>query len=167
MASARIRRLGPRAVPGDLIVPFDNDTRCCFESSACGNRTSPSLGHAKEAVCVREMDNKEETEAFSISGDIIAPSPCFNASSKIGKEHEKKTVIFEGFKERKDGDIGDSAGVERERGMMRGLVTVLKEEDIEAFTKNGVTPEELLRRVVMPLPGTAVDYPTHQVRWVM
>lgn len=65
-----------------------------------------------------------------------------------------------------EGNTGGGGGGGGSRGGVsrKGAVQVLTVSAIEAFVSEGVTPEELMGRVVLPLPGTAVEYPTNEVK---
>lgn len=93
LACARIRLLGPEAVPGDLVYPAED------------NSVPP--GDIEESNCNSSAANQ--------------------------------------------------------RG--RGTVMVLTREMMdEAFASEGSTSRDLMRRVVLPLAGTSIKYPTHEVK---
>lgn len=102
MASERIRLLGPRAAPGDLILLPD-----------CSNAHDGNRAEMSGCAVVKEM-----TDVW------------------------RHGVPGSGVKE---------------------VVMVLTKEKMDSLALEGVTAEELLRRVVLPLPGRSVQYPSHQV----
>lgn len=119
MASARLREYGPRAVPGDLLLPFPDAKSPATSTMPMGISTSP--------------DSRDGASLGEGSRGL---------SSAGGKE----------------GGGGASA---------REGVRVLTAQDMEAFSREGVTAEALFARVVLPLPGTSVQYPAHKVSVIL
>lgn len=126
MATARIRDLGPRAVPGDLVISSHMDTRCSMRGIMVTSRdsTTPSssTGQGGRKEDATGIIDPEESQSFLPSEDQ--------------NQHSKAKI--------------------------RGTVKVLTAADIKMLAKDGITTEELLARIVLPLPGTSVEYPTHK-----
>lgn len=90
-------------------------------------------------------------------GDLILLPDCSNAHDGNGVEVSGCAVVKE---------TTDLCGSKRHGVTGRGVeevVTVLTKEKMDNLLLEGVTAEELLRQVVLPLPGRSVQYPSHQV----
>ncbi|CAB1097592.1 unnamed protein product [Ectocarpus sp. CCAP 1310/34] len=168
LACARIRLLGSEAVPGDLILPADDcaateeigEMSPAFPGAVsdlsvlAGTEDSLPSSCAARARATREDGETEETcPGRHVNGLLPSATAAVGVGAKgIGRE------AGDGHTGRKS---AGSSSVASGRG--RGLVTVLTSEAIQAFASEGVTPRDLLRRVVLPLAGTSVQYPLHQI----
>lgn len=126
MASARIRLLGGRAVPGDLVLLPPEDL-----GDASGSALP--LEAYSDSCLGRNID--EESGVPALQDTRIGAREQFTAGSVSGERTSDKSVI-----------------------------QVLTRSSIDAFASRGVTAESLLRSVVLPLPGTSMKYPSHEVR---
>lgn len=145
MASARIRLLGRRAVPGDVVV-------------LCGDNPHTTGDTLNDGfVSSANRSRREDSGRVSSQGD-----------------KSQETAVHGSTKESTNGREDNNSGVslmdeDTRRGhnstaSMKETVSILTAQDMEAFASEGVTSEDLFRQVVLPLPGTTVEYPTHQVR---
>lgn len=150
VASARVRLFGPQAVPGDLVLPA--------ESSIPGDAAEPSPtpgGLKASAVGCGTPGSLKASDAVEVgTAGVKAP-----------------TAEGGGLEERKEEGL-EAAGKEERRGLPgvfgssnRGgqSVVVLTKAAIDEAAAKGITPRDLLRRVVLPLPGTSISYPSHEV----
>lgn len=160
LACARIRLLGPEAVPGDLVLLPDL------------NQIPPSDVAAGDA-------NASSSSSSGGTGDISAPSPPTpvvvddRSSSEMGGQMMGRgatgvpsEAAAEGGQTTSTTSGAAAAAVVVINGRRREAVGVLTSEMMEAFASEGITPRELLlRRVVLPLVGTSILYPLHGVRF--
>ncbi|CAM9613535.1 unnamed protein product, partial [Ectocarpus sp. 12 AP-2014] len=167
LACARVRLLGSEAVPGDLILPADD----CAATEEIGEM-SPAFPGA-----VSDLSALAATE-YSLPSSCASRAPATRKDGETEKTCPGRHV--NGLLSSTTATIGDGAeGSGRETGggntgresagsssvasgRGRGLVTALTSEAIQAFASEGVTPRDLLRRVVLPLAGTSIQYPLHQ-----
>lgn len=144
MVCARIRTLGRCAVPGDLVLP-GHDLRCKAGDDAFippgGSAADPFPG-----TCEEETDDSGGDNVAVGDGTLLV------AGASDGDKM--------GCGERGGSGSGNGGG----GGGVKESVSVLTRKRMEALAGEGVTAEELFRRVVLPLPGTAVMYPGHEVR---
>ncbi|CAM9207029.1 unnamed protein product [Scytosiphon promiscuus] len=184
LACARIRLLGPEAVPGDLVYPAE-DKRVTPEDV---EESSLDVHHMANVPAHGEAGATQQhpTPIHGVEKSSTARTACTSSiSSEVGDTTTWCPASAVGNETAKDGGIVGAAagsngghyscagvGPDREsngsssitnsRG--RGTVTVLTREMIdEAFASEGVTPRDLLRRVALPLPGTSIKYPTHEI----
>ncbi|CAM9503668.1 unnamed protein product [Ectocarpus sp. 4 AP-2014] len=161
LACARVRLLGSEAVPGDLILPAD-----CAATEEIGEMspafpgavlaaTEDSLpsSYAARAPATREDGETEETCSGRHVNGLLSSTTAAVGDGAKGSGRE----AGDGHTSR---ESAGSSSVARGRG--RGLVAALTSEAIQAFASEGVTPRDLLRRVVLPLAGTSIQYPLHQ-----
>lgn len=169
MASARIREFGLRAVPGDLIVPNAIDTR----TRSMGISMSPHPNAAATAETAETASAAAETASGAGRGEKNIKNitmKTVNNKASSGNDSPIDTAggcvdMVEVREWRKGYPEGERDGVFRGgEASLRDKVKVLTVQDIEAFSEKGITAEELLKRVVLPLPGVSVKYPTNQVR---
>ncbi|CBN73915.1 conserved unknown protein [Ectocarpus siliculosus] len=163
LACARIRLLGSEAVPGDLVLPADVCTATeeigemspAFTGAvSAGTEDSLPSSCAARAPAAREDGETEETCPGRHVNGLLSSTTAAVGDGAKGSGHEAG-----------DGHTGrESAGSSSvASGRGRGLVTALTSETIQAFASEGVTPRDLLRRVVLPLAGTSIQYPLHQI----
>lgn len=140
LACARIRLLGPEAVPGDLILlPDEKPSPDVVAGDASASSGASSGG----------------------TGDIGEPSPSTPAIEG-GVPGRVATGVAGGAGAGSGRTISSSAVVVN--GRRREAVGVLTSEMMETFASEGIMPRDLLlRRVVLPLAGTSILYPLHEV----
>lgn len=154
LACARLRLLGPEAVPGDLVLLPDQ-------------KTPPDVGagDASASTC---------SSSSGGTGDIAAaprliPVVVNNRSSSAaggGVPRQGATGAPGGAAAEGGRTMSTSGAAVVVNGRRREAVGVLTSEMMEAFASEGITPRELLlRRVVLPLAGTSILYPLHEVRF--
>ena len=133
------RLLGAGAVPGDLVLLDDNATGTGISDPAV--RASPSRKPRKDRV---------PGAVGSHSAARVDAAGGTNEPSGVG-----------------DGVVSSPAAA-TVGGPSRSTakaVTVLTPEAMDDFASQGITARDLLRRVVLPLAGTSVQYPHHEVRF--
>ncbi|CAM9776856.1 unnamed protein product, partial [Ectocarpus sp. 13 AM-2016] len=163
LACARVRLLGSEAVPGDLILPAGD----CAATEENGEM-SPAFPGAVLAATEDSLPSSCAARAPAAREDGETEETC-PGRRVDGLLSSATAAVGDGAKgsgrEAGDGHTGrESAGSSSvASGRGRGLVTVLTSEAIQAFASEGVTPRDLLRRVVLPLAGTSIQYPLHQV----
>ena len=155
MACSRIRLLGAGAVPGDLVLPDDNAT----DTDDCAGTT----GTVVTAPPPPE-DGKED-----VGGAEISPSG--SGVDAAGGTDNKPSGVGDGVVscpvEPETAAASEPSRPGADRPRSKGAVSVLTREAMDRFASQGVTPGDLLRRVVLPLAGTSVQYPHHGVRFAM
>ncbi|CAM9420906.1 unnamed protein product, partial [Hapterophycus canaliculatus] len=172
LACARIRLLGPGAVPGDLVYPAEEkyvnagdledsspgaldtanasahrETRGNHEDSTRGVKRSPPIADAASACSIsREADDPNKPpSASAVVGEIAEERKVIGAAAGTSGTHATTGL----------GTILNSKG--------KGAVTILTREMINEFASEGITSKNLMRRVVLPLAGTSIKYPTHEI----
>lgn len=168
LACARVSLLGSEAVPGDLILPADDcaateeigEISPAFPGAVSdfsvlgGTEDSPPSSAAARAPGTREDgETEEQYPGRHVNGLVSSTTAAVGDGAKgsgneAGDDHTSR------------GSAGSSSVA---NGKGRGLVTILTSEAIQAFAAEGVKPRDLLRRVVLPLAGTSIKYPLHQV----
>lgn len=149
VASARIRLFGPQAVPGDLVLPA--------ESSIPGDAAepSPTPGGLKASAVGRGTPGSLKTSDVEVgTADVKAST----AERGDPEERQEEGLGTAGKDERRG--LPDVIGSSNRGG--QGVVLLTKAAIDEAAAE-GVTPRDLLRRVVLPMPGTSISYPSHEV----
>ncbi|CAM9172048.1 unnamed protein product [Ectocarpus fasciculatus] len=168
MACARVRLLGSEAVPGDLILPADDcaatgdidETSPAFPgavsalSVSAGTGDSPSSSGAARAPVTREDgENKGSSPEMHVDG-LLSDTTAEAGDGAKGSGREAGDS---------HNDRASAGSRSVANGGGKGLVTALTSEAVQAFASEGVTPKDLLRRVVLPLAGTSIKYPLHQI----
>lgn len=147
MACRRIRLLGAGAVPGDLVL-LDGDVAA----------SSPPEGG---------KDDVPGAESCP-SGSGVDAAPSTIEPSGVGGESARGDVVVSCPAEMETAAAVAVAADEPSKPApdsprSKGPVSVLTREVMERFASEGVTVRDLLKRVVLPLAGTSVQYPHHGV----
>lgn len=163
VASARIRLFGPQAVPGDLVLPAPGDVAERYPGDSAEASPRDVAGPSPEDVAEPSPVDVSAPPPGGVAepspGDVSNPSPSPKASVVGGATSEKrKAKVLETVGKGNTRRLPDVNGREGQR------VTVLTQAAIDEAAAGGDTPRELLRRVVLPLPGTSISYPSHEVR---
>lgn len=137
-------------MPGDLVLLDDNatDTGRCASTTDAVAAAPPSLQHGKDDVL--GADSSPSASGLAAARGTDTPSGVGDVVVSCAAETE--TAASEPNR--------PGAGSPRSN---KGVVSVLTREVMDSFASQGVTPRDLLRRVVLPLAGTSVQYPHHGV----
>lgn len=176
LACSRIRLLGAGAVPGDLVLLDDNTV---------GTGTATATGTADSGVTTPRppQDGKDDVPGAETTSTPSASSGLGEAgggtsepsgvggggargdgvSSGPAKKTAKRTAKTAKRLAERAAAAGETSKAAAGSGQTKAAVTVLTREAMESFASQGVTARELLRRVVLPLAGTSVQYPHHGV----
>eukprot|EP00904_Undaria_pinnatifida_P002812 jgi/Undpi1/12531/HiC_scaffold_6.g02200.m1 len=162
VASARIRLFGPQAVPGDLVLPAPGDIAERYPGDSAEASPRDVAGPSPEDVAEPSPVDVSAPPPGGVAepspGDVSNPSPSPKASVVGGATSEnRKAKVLETVGKGNTRRLPDVNGREGQR------VTVLTQAAIDEAAAGGDTPRELLRRVVLPLPGTSISYPSHEV----
>jgi len=173
LACARIRKLGVEAVPGDLVLPaaaVDGGADVEIPPPVVdGGSTEDDIGDVSGA------DRASNSNGTEIVCELPPPAPIGEASTapaggggsgRAGGADKSPDVRGANPVLQQVPPAGQQPG--RPAAAVGGggkgaAVSVLTREMIDTLASEGVTPRDLLRRVVLPLVGTSVKYPLHEV----
>lgn len=153
LACSRIRLLGAGAVPGDLLLPDDNGAGTTY-----GGVTAPRP--PEDGKDVLGAESTPSSSELDKAGGINDPSGVGGGGARGDGAISGPAKTAAATATAKAGEPSRPAAVS---GRAKGAVCVLTREMMESLASQGVTPRDLLRRVVLPLAGTSVQYPHHGV----
>eukprot|EP00752_Nemacystus_decipiens_P009680 g8649.t1 len=160
MACSRIRLLGAEAVPGDLVLLDDPDDLVLLDDNATGTGSTDAVVAAPPSAA-DEKDDVLGTERSSSASGVHSAGrtsiPSYVGDGVVSCPAEMKTAAAAAA-------AGETNTPGADSRRSKGAVCVLTQEVVDAYASQGVTARDLLRRVVLPLAGTSVQYPHHGVR---